>query len=372
MESPKFIICPECNERYNDTSKRRLIDTCGHPRCYSCLFKDNPCPVCTKLPQRRERARTMSHEKLLEVGETGFARYQRLLSDTAATTFTGMFRKDSYLKTLYSYDPSSKGYNMEETIRKYRSLEILNDRTRTGSICSDVSSETFMSALHDSTPEQRSLSSSIDDLDHDSPKSSPDPSQDCEKQKECCPKAWPSCPDLSSQGHVWQMRPPAIERRKRPSSLYQIKYSTNSPRSSLYSPRSSGYWSELEQLSESETFSPTQKQPTETTSLQNQDQSKTMEKTKNAGGASVEEPKTTKSEPDDRQNKLIGARQMTRDVFQQPRFKVVRTRSSECLPRVSDCVRGKTIQRFNSMPIERHTKKISENNRQRKAFMTDV
>ena len=47
MESPKFIICPECNERYNDTTKRRLIDTCGHPRCYSCLFKDNPCPVCT-------------------------------------------------------------------------------------------------------------------------------------------------------------------------------------------------------------------------------------------------------------------------------------------------------------------------------------
>ena len=47
MESPKFIICPECNERYDDTTKRRLIDTCGHPRCYSCLFKDNPCPVCT-------------------------------------------------------------------------------------------------------------------------------------------------------------------------------------------------------------------------------------------------------------------------------------------------------------------------------------
>ena len=28
------------------------------------------------------------------------------------------------------------GYNMEEKIRKYRSLEVLNDRTRAGSICS--------------------------------------------------------------------------------------------------------------------------------------------------------------------------------------------------------------------------------------------
>lgn len=33
----------------------------------------------------------MSNEKLLEDGET--PRYQRLLSDAAATTFTGMFRK---------------------------------------------------------------------------------------------------------------------------------------------------------------------------------------------------------------------------------------------------------------------------------------
>ena len=226
--------------------------------------------------------------------------------------------------------------------------------------------------MHDSTPEQRSLSSSIDELDHDSSKSSPDPAQDSEKQQEFSPKAWPSCPDLSIQGNVWQMRQPAIERRKRPSSLYQMKYSANSPRSSLYSPRSSGYWSELEQLSESETFSPKHKQPTETSSPQNQDQDKTSEESKNTERDTAEEPKKTKSEPEDRENKLMGAWQMTRDVFQQSRFKTNRTRSSECLPRLSDSVRGRSIHRINSMPIERHTKKISENNRQRKAFMTDV
>lgn len=44
--SPKFITCPNCNERYDDGHKRRLIDTCGHPRCYSCLFVDKPCPLC--------------------------------------------------------------------------------------------------------------------------------------------------------------------------------------------------------------------------------------------------------------------------------------------------------------------------------------
>ena len=44
--SPKFITCPDCGERYDNSHKRRLIDTCGHPRCYSCLFVDKPCPLC--------------------------------------------------------------------------------------------------------------------------------------------------------------------------------------------------------------------------------------------------------------------------------------------------------------------------------------
>ena len=44
--SPKFITCPDCGERYDNGHKRRLIDTCGHPRCYSCLFDDKPCPLC--------------------------------------------------------------------------------------------------------------------------------------------------------------------------------------------------------------------------------------------------------------------------------------------------------------------------------------
>ena len=44
--SPKFITCPDCGDRYDHAKKRRLIDTCGHPRCYACLFVDNPCPLC--------------------------------------------------------------------------------------------------------------------------------------------------------------------------------------------------------------------------------------------------------------------------------------------------------------------------------------
>ena len=225
-----------------------------------------------------------------------------------------------------------------------------------------------MSAMHD-TPEQRSLSSSIDELDEDSSKSSssPDPAQD-EKQEmqKRCPQAWPSCPDLSNKENIWQIRQPGIERRKRPSSLYQMKFSTNSPRSSVYSPRSSGYWSELEQLSESESLvSPTLKQPAESTSPLSQEK---------AASEGTDAPQTTTPAPEaeEPETKFTNAWQMTRGVFQQWRFKPNRARSSECLSRESDSSRVKTFHRFNSMPVERHTKKVSENNKERKTFMTDV
>ena len=116
---------------------------------------------------------------------------------------------------------------------------------------------------HD-TPGERSLSSSTDELDNSSSKSPTSPDLLVQQEPlKTYPKAWPSCPNLSLQENIWQMRP-NIERRKRPSSLYHVRYSNGSPRGSTYSPRSSGYWSELEQLSESESFvNSTPKHPTE-------------------------------------------------------------------------------------------------------------
>ena len=26
--------------------KRKLVDTCGHERCYACMFKNEGCPLC--------------------------------------------------------------------------------------------------------------------------------------------------------------------------------------------------------------------------------------------------------------------------------------------------------------------------------------
>lgn len=212
--------------------------------------------------------------------------------------------------------------------------------------------------------------------------------QDKPNQTNACPKAWPSCPELSLQENIWQMRP-LIERRKRPSSLYHTKHSTTSPRSSFYSPRSSGYWSELEQLSESESFSsPIAKHPADVLSPLSQDTTANMSgDTKTTGILPKDSQSVTQKEASNDtckslgrareigivSNKAPGTWQRTRSVLQQWRSNPNHTRSTESLRQAidGDTLRQKTFQRIPTMPVERHNG-VFETNLQRKAYMTDV
>lgn len=36
---------------FDKGKKRKLIDNCGHERCYSCMFKNETCPVCRRQQQ---------------------------------------------------------------------------------------------------------------------------------------------------------------------------------------------------------------------------------------------------------------------------------------------------------------------------------
>ncbi|XP_078582014.1 protein TANC2-like isoform X3 [Branchiostoma floridae x Branchiostoma japonicum] len=40
--------CPICGHPYNKGKKRRLIDACGHERCFTCMFQVEECPICNK------------------------------------------------------------------------------------------------------------------------------------------------------------------------------------------------------------------------------------------------------------------------------------------------------------------------------------
>ncbi|XP_036670829.3 protein TANC2 isoform X2 [Drosophila suzukii] len=39
-------VCPSCRISFDKGKRRKLIDTCGHERCYSCMFRNDQCPMC--------------------------------------------------------------------------------------------------------------------------------------------------------------------------------------------------------------------------------------------------------------------------------------------------------------------------------------
>ncbi|KAI4487050.1 hypothetical protein M0802_012073 [Mischocyttarus mexicanus] len=47
------LTCPSCEMPFDKGKKRRLIDSCGHERCYSCLFRSEACPLCLRAEQQQ-------------------------------------------------------------------------------------------------------------------------------------------------------------------------------------------------------------------------------------------------------------------------------------------------------------------------------
>ncbi|XP_058821683.1 protein TANC2 isoform X2 [Topomyia yanbarensis] len=45
-------LCPSCQMPFDKGKKRKLIDTCGHERCYSCMFRNEICPICHPTTQQ--------------------------------------------------------------------------------------------------------------------------------------------------------------------------------------------------------------------------------------------------------------------------------------------------------------------------------
>ncbi|XP_074025599.1 zinc-RING finger and ankyrin repeat domain-containing protein rolling pebbles isoform X3 [Leptinotarsa decemlineata] len=46
QEHTTGTTCPSCEMPFDKGKKRRLIDNCGHERCYSCMFTNEACPLC--------------------------------------------------------------------------------------------------------------------------------------------------------------------------------------------------------------------------------------------------------------------------------------------------------------------------------------
>lgn len=52
--------CPSCNMPFDKGKKRKLIDTCGHERCFSCMFRNETCTLC--VPSQNQSSQQWSHQ----------------------------------------------------------------------------------------------------------------------------------------------------------------------------------------------------------------------------------------------------------------------------------------------------------------------
>ncbi|BFZ22422.1 hypothetical protein BsWGS_25461 [Bradybaena similaris] len=56
MDIPSMDVCPACHRPFDSGKKRKLIDSCGHERCYTCMFNSEICPICVAQAQLQRDA----------------------------------------------------------------------------------------------------------------------------------------------------------------------------------------------------------------------------------------------------------------------------------------------------------------------------
>ncbi|XP_015109906.1 protein TANC2 isoform X2 [Diachasma alloeum] len=64
-------MCPSCEMPFDKGKKRRLIDSCGHERCYSCLFRSEACPICRNIYESRRDDSVILQDDIVNY-DTGF------------------------------------------------------------------------------------------------------------------------------------------------------------------------------------------------------------------------------------------------------------------------------------------------------------
>ncbi|XP_042230874.1 protein TANC2-like isoform X3 [Homarus americanus] len=74
---------------FDKGKKRKLIDQCGHERCYSCLFKSETCPICALQAPPKKLQHSQSRSSLSPPAVGGTGRSKLLTNGTFTSYFKG-------------------------------------------------------------------------------------------------------------------------------------------------------------------------------------------------------------------------------------------------------------------------------------------
>jgi len=74
VSPPQPGTCPSCRMPYDRSYKRRLVDSCGHERCYTCIGRNDICSLCLQTgisPHKVSRAGNASSTKDTSLSSSG-------------------------------------------------------------------------------------------------------------------------------------------------------------------------------------------------------------------------------------------------------------------------------------------------------------
>ena len=110
VDSPSSI-CPDCGWRYaNFGVRRKLVDSCGHSRCYECMFENERCPECSGLDvllrkkENRRLVRSSQRRKVYSSSDND--------SPTTSSRSSGRGGRESGFQSYMSINSSNNGNGM--------------------------------------------------------------------------------------------------------------------------------------------------------------------------------------------------------------------------------------------------------------------
>ena len=71
-------LCPCCQMPFDSGKQRRLLDSCGHARCYSCVFRQEVCSLCSTTQENVHRGNENLYTPL-EIGSQRSSSHPRIV-----------------------------------------------------------------------------------------------------------------------------------------------------------------------------------------------------------------------------------------------------------------------------------------------------
>lgn len=90
--------CPSCQARYDGGKKRKLIDSCGHSRCFTCMYSTDSCPLCSAAKTGQAPAQTVN-------GGTSYSQSHNSKSANSPTRAASFNNGTHYSVPYHSYKP---------------------------------------------------------------------------------------------------------------------------------------------------------------------------------------------------------------------------------------------------------------------------